>query len=234
MLRPARKPKPPPSEPDPTRALWIAAAALAVSAIVFLMALGSVTELGTTVRSDHSLFDFVITHRSAWITHIARFFTALGSGWVVAPVTTFAVIVLAFRGRLAIAGVLAASTIGTALSVSLVKALVDRSRPPIGDHLVNAIGAAFPSGHAAQSVACYAALAWVVTGLTRSRSIRAGAWSIAAVIALGVGWSRVYLGVHWPSDVVGGWSLAGAWLALLVLVHIVTTTGPVRTSDQHP
>jgi membrane-associated phospholipid phosphatase len=207
-----------------TRTAWIWAGVLVISAALFWKAWDAVTELGTTVRADRSLVDFVVDHRSAWLTDVARAWTLLGSAWVVAPVVTIAVVVLVTRHRLPAAVVVAASSVGSALAVTTVKASVARPRPPVGGHLVSALGTAFPSGHAAQSVACYSALTWAVTTQVASRSTRIMAWTGATLIALGVGWSRVYLGVHWPSDVLGGWTLAAGWLAALVLADLFRST----------
>ncbi len=192
-----------------------------VSAALFFKAWDAVSELGTTVRADRSLVDFILSHRTGWLTDLARGWTLLGSAWIVVPVVTVAAVALALRGRLPAAVVVVASSAGSAIAVAIVKTSVARPRPPITGRLVSATGAAFPSGHSAQSVACYAALAWAVTTRIEARSTRIIVWSGAVLIALGVGWSRVYLGVHWPSDVIGGWSLAAGWLATLVLATLV-------------
>ena len=93
---------------------------------------------------------------------------------------------------------------GLAAIIAITKLLVARSRPPIRLQLVSAHGAAFPSGHSAESIAFYGVLAWIVVQLAASRAVRASACAAAGVIALTVGFSRVYLGVHWTSDVVSG------------------------------
>lgn len=213
------------------RAAWIWAGVLVVSAVLFFKAWDAVSELGTTVRADRSLVDFIVSHRSGWLTGFARAWTLLGSAWIVAPVVTVAAVALALRRRLPAAIVVAASSAGCAIAVAIVKTSVARPRPSISGRLVSATGAAFPSGHSAQSVACYAALAWAVTTRIEARSTRILVWSGTVLVALGVGWSRIYLGVHWPSDVLGGWSLAAGWLATLVLVdlfHRARRDGEVR------
>jgi undecaprenyl-diphosphatase len=212
--------------------IW--AVVFVVSATLFLQALDAVSEAGTTVRADRSLFDVAVDHRSGWLTAVARGWTLLGSGWIVAPVVTAAAVALVARRRLPAAVVVAASSAGCAIAVAIVKASVSRPRPPVSGRLVDAAGAAFPSGHAAQSVACYTALAWAVTSEIGTRTIRIMVWSGAALIALGVGWSRVYLGVHWPSDVLGGWTLASAWLAVLVIAHFVGSWWSGRPAHRQP
>ncbi len=223
----------PEPDPRPTRwssgAAWIWVGVLASSALLFLQALDAVSERGTTVRADRSIVDFVAAHRIGWITGIARAWTLLGSAWIVAPVVAVAFGVLAARRRLPAAIVVVASSAGCALAVTFVKMAVARPRPPTNVRLVDAVGAAFPSGHAAQSVACYAALAWAVTAEVESRKVRITTWTGAVIVALGVGWSRVYLGVHWPSDVLGGWALAAGWLATLVLVDTLRRARRGRT-----
>jgi undecaprenyl-diphosphatase len=113
-----------------------------------------------------------------------------------------------------------ASTCGAALLVLSVKTLVGRPRPASIDRLVTVSGPAFPSGHAAQSIACYGAVAVVVVWLVRSPLLRAVVAVGAVALGLLVGASRAYLGVHWPSDVVAGWFLAIAWLSGLVVAFV--------------
>jgi membrane-associated phospholipid phosphatase len=99
-------------------------------------------------------------------------------------------------------------------------------------------GAAFPSGHATQSAAFYAMLAIVFgTGLSFRR--RAAVWSAAALVVLIVGASRIYLGAHWLTDVLAGYALGASWVAIVVAVLLITSSGtgrvrPVRERGQAP
>ncbi|MEV7180988.1 phosphatase PAP2 family protein [Kitasatospora sp. NPDC093679] len=114
-----------------------------------------------------------------------------------------------------------------------------RPRPPAADWATAAAGFAFPSGHAFTSAVSAGLLALAVIR-TRSASARITV-AIAAVFAAAVGLSRIYLGVHWPLDVLGGWLLAAGWLAAAsVVVPRISRTvpqqpnGPAARSDVHP
>ena len=106
---------------------------------------------------------------------------------------------------------------------TVIKILVERPRPDIAP-LVDVTGFSFPSGHATASAAVFAALAYV---LTRQTSWKAGVifWTIAAFAATLVGFSRVYLGVHWPTDVMGGLTLGGLWTVITATAVKVLTAG---------
>lgn len=119
------------------------------------------------------------------------------------------------RRRWGSLAVLVGSAAGSGLLSSFLKVAVHRSRPTPATTLVTAAGYAFPSGHATQSIATYAALATVASCTLQRRADRAVLWSGTWLVAVGIGISRVYLGVHWASDVVAGWVLAGAWLVVL-------------------
>jgi undecaprenyl-diphosphatase len=106
------------------------------------------------------------------------------------------------------------------LSGQLVRTAINRTiarpRPPDALHLVNASGYAFPSGHTATATMAYGLLAVLL-----AMSFPRGRWifaAIALVLAVGVGLSRVYLAVHWATDVAGGWLFAVAWLTLAGLI----------------
>jgi len=88
-------------------------------------------------------------------------------------------------------------------------------------------GAAFPSGHATQSAAFYAMLA-VVLGAGLSSRRRAILWSAAALVVVIVGASRIYLGAHWLTDVLGGYALGVSWVAIVVAVLLITSRGTGR------
>jgi undecaprenyl-diphosphatase len=147
----------------------------------------------------------------AWLPGAAVDITALGGGTVL----TIVVIVVAgllFVQRLWLTGLatLAASFTG-GLVVTFVKTQVDRARPDIVDHLVTVAHASFPSGHSANSAVVYLTLAGLAQQVTTNHAARRYVMVVAILLVGAIGCSRVYLGVHWPSDVLAGWSFGTLW-----------------------
>lgn len=146
-----------------------------------------------------------------WLQHVMIDMTALGSTSVLMMIVILAVsYLLAIRRRL-VALILVASVAGGALLNFFLKVSFARPRPDLVAHLVNETSMSFPSGHSANSATIYLTLAILLASTqTRSR-VR---WLIvicALLITMIVGLSRVYLGVHWPSDVVAGWAVGATW-----------------------
>ena len=102
---------------------------------------------------------------------------------------------------------------GTAIS-QLLKAAYARPRPDLVNHLVETFTASFPSGHATMATVVYLTLAALIVQFVKELSVRFFVLSAAILLALAVGASRVYLGVHWPSDVLAGWALGAAWASI--------------------
>lgn len=112
-------------------------------------------------------------------------------------------------------GLIGAATIGlAALGVELVKAVVARTRPDILEPIVVERGFSFPSGHATLSMVAYGVLAVLIGRSRLPGSVRAGVIIALGVLVLGIGVSRVYLGVHYPTDVLAGWT-AGLVIVLV-------------------
>lgn len=193
-------------------------------AAAFGVLAGLVTSTTAITRLDQRVLDFLVRHRSDGLTRLAKVVTNLGAGSVVTIVVVTVVAYELHRGDRRRAIFVAATPMLTAVSVAVAKHVVDRARPPVSVRLVGAFGAAFPSGHAAQSVACYSAVAVALVAGTSSPRRRIAVTFTAVMIAVSVGASRAYLGVHWLSDVIGGWMLAAAWLAALRLLLVPTTT----------
>lgn len=108
------------------------------------------------------------------------------------------------------------------LLVEALKGLFDRARPDVAGHQVAVHSMAFPSGHSANSMAVWLAIALLAT----SPRFRAPAVGVALAIALAVGICRMVLQVHWPSDVAGGWAFGAAWT--LLFVRLFGTAPPAR------
>ena len=117
--------------------------------------------------------------------------------------------------RRAEAGWLTASILGASAANALIKLFVDRPRPTVVDHLANVSNASFPSGHAMISTAILLTVGAMLAETQRTAAARTYLMAGAGVLSLLIGLSRIYLGVHWPTDVLAGWCFGAVW-ALLV------------------
>ena len=149
-----------------------------------------------------------------WLPSAVRDVTALGSSTVLTLLVLVTASFLALRRRFRSALlVLAATTLG-ALAVTLVKALIARSRPDLVERLMEEASHSFPSGHAANSAIVYLTLATLLFPVIRGWRMRGFVLAVAMLLVALIGVSRVYLGVHWPSDVLAGWAFGSCWALL--------------------
>ncbi|CAN5372471.1 hypothetical protein BH10PSE4_BH10PSE4_16740 [soil metagenome] len=137
--------------------------------------------------------------------------TALGSTPVLGLISLLAAILMILLRRWREALLIAAGIAGGVEIGQVLKHGFSRERPDVLYHAVEAHNSSFPSGHAMASTAVFLILAIVVARLTPDRTTRAVVLVAALACALLVGLSRIYLGVHWTSDVVAGWSVGAAW-----------------------
>ena len=165
-----------------------------------------------------------------WLPYVARDITALGSNAVLGLITTLAAGFIALNGRFRLALLLFFTvTIGFLIS-SVLKDSFGRARPDLVPWLVTPHGSSFPSGHAMESALTYLTLGTVLASTQRTRRMRIYSIVAAILLLLLVGVTRVYLGVHWASDVLGGW-IAGAWwteICWLAVLRPATSRLPVR------
>ncbi len=191
-----------------------------LGAVVLGLADGAIEGDGLAVI-DPLVWAWAIEHRTPALTTVAVTITEIGSTVSMAIVATVAVLVLWIRGRRGDAVLVAVVSAGAGLLVLVGKATVGRERPPEEFRLVTETNESFPSGHALASAAIIGVLLVVVVPLIRSRGWRAAAIIVGVLFVLAIGWSRVYLGVHWATDVIGGWVTGVAWLTLCVTVREV-------------
>lgn len=186
---------------SPLRSWWPIAALLAVFAA--MLALGG----------PGSAVDRALLYRAQIdpIVPAARLVTQLGDWWFLLVAGGFAAAGLAIHGQWRRAALLVVLLLSERSLVEASKFLFDRVRPDPAGHLVAVQSMAFPSGHAANAMTLGLGLALLVPRRARRAAVVA-----ALLYAVLVGLSRPILGVHWPSDVVGGWALGAAWTLLLV------------------
>jgi undecaprenyl-diphosphatase len=149
-----------------------------------------------------------------WLEEVVRDFTALGSGSVLVFLTLSVVgyLILLRRYTLALLVVVA---VGGGLLLSLpLKAALDRQRPDLVPALTEAHFASFPSGHSMAAAATYLTLGALIARVQPRRRLRIYFLALSVLVTLLVGVSRVYLGVHWPTDVVAGWTAGATWALL--------------------
>jgi undecaprenyl-diphosphatase len=149
---------------------------------------------------------------------MARDITALGSGTLVGMFSIALTLWLLLTRRPGAALFVAVAVLGGWLLNDLMKDLFARERPTIVPHLMNVSNASFPSGHAMTAAVLYPTMAELMGRLVRPRHARLYLMTLAIVIALFVGFTRIYLGVHYPSDVLGGLCAGFAWALLCGIV----------------
>ncbi len=198
--------------------LTTALAALAVGSYVCIAYGLVVSDAPGPTATDRATADFVDAIRAGWLTSIAKIVTFLGSTPAVVFLGAATAVWLAMRRAWAELAVLVVGIVAILLASQGIKELVDRPRPTGG--LVGAPGFSYPSGHAAHSVI------WAWVALTVSLRSRAGLPGGSAIVLVGlaiaaaIGLSRPYLGVHYLSDVLGGWALGVSIFALLAALAV--------------
>ena len=153
-----------------------------------------------------------------WVQHAARDITALGSAAVLGLLTAITGIYLALDGKRHMALFTCGSVAGGWMVSALLKDLFQRPRPDLVPYGVDFSSSSFPSGHSMMSAVTYLVLGALLARSQVRRSLKAYFLLVAVVLTLMVGISRVYLGVHWPSDVIAGWTAGAVWALLCWLV----------------
>jgi undecaprenyl-diphosphatase len=178
-------------------------------ALLFSIAAAALLLGGPQTRVDPGLLAAFV-HPA--LVPAARVFTHLGDGVTVIVASIAAAGCLLLGGHRRRAILLLAILASERLLVEAMKAGFDRARPDVAGRQVTVHNLAFPSGHSANAMAIWLAVALLATG----PKLRRPAVALALAVALVTGFCRLILQVHWPSDVVGGWAFGAAWTLLLV------------------
>lgn len=149
-----------------------------------------------------------------WLEEAARDITGLGGYTILTMLTAVTVIYLHMVGKRGAALLVIISIVGGTLLSDGLKLGFERPRPDLVPHGAQVYTASFPSGHAMLSAVTFLTLGALLARIQQRRRTSTFIMTIAIIMTLLVGTSRVYLGVHWPSDVLAGWSIGAAWAAL--------------------
>lgn len=194
-------------------ALTVGLAVVFALAVVFTQLLDSVLDGEGIAAVDRPALRWLAGHRDGWLTAVMRVITHAGDPAAVAVLAVLVCAGVAWwkRSWLPVTlGVLGAGGIG--LVVTAAKPVVGRSRPPLPLAAITQDGYSFPSGHAAGITVVVLLSAWILTRwVMRSWTVRVMVWTAAASLIGTVGFSRIYLGVHYLSDVAAGWVLGAVW-----------------------
>lgn len=197
---------------------------LAGGALLFAMLAGEVME-GDTHALDEAVLlalrqsgDLGQTIGPYWLSHAVQDITSLGGVTVLSLMTALATVYLLISRRFKIAIFTLGSILGGWMVSSALKVVIARPRPDIVPHLVDVRDLSFPSGHAMLSAVTYLTLGALLSRTQTTRATRLFMIGSALFLTLIIGLSRVFLGVHYPTDVLGGWCAGATWAVGCFLV----------------
>lgn len=192
--------------------LWLGAASLSFG--IFVKITSELLE--NEVRGlDSSILTAVAKMRSPWLTSVAMDLTALGSITLVVLISVVPLCILLSLGDRLAAWQLLSNSVGAGIWTVITKNVIERVRPECITPLVQVSGFSYPSGHSLASASLYLTIAILAVRHFPARKARVLLLGLAVTVISLVCVSRVYLGVHYPSDVVSGTSLGVAWALLL-------------------
>ena len=214
--------------------LLVAASTLVVCGYVLVKVIDEVVE-GQTDWVDHHIIEWIARHPGPdQFEEFMRDCTAFGGSYVLTLVTlAVGGFLLIRRERRALVFLLVAVGGAFALSLSM-KYFFDRPRPQILEHRSHTLTSSFPSGHSMLSAAVWLTLGVMLSRLEKSRYLKAYFILIAILISVLTGISRVYLGVHWPTDVLAGWMAGTVWaLACFFALRYFQNRGKIEPPTSH-
>jgi undecaprenyl-diphosphatase len=185
----------------------------AAAALVFFGWLTRVVLAGESMRFDTAVRNAIHGWASVPLTYAMRGITQLGQAPVLVVLGILVVWRLAAQKRRRAALIFVAACVGAEALSEILKLVFRRARPESFFGYAEPLTYSFPSGHSVMSACFFGVLAAILTTRMESRARKIAIWTGAALLAVAIGFSRVYLGVHYPSDVLAGYAAAAIWVA---------------------
>jgi membrane-associated phospholipid phosphatase len=192
---------------------------VAVGALLFFAWIAEEMLEGDTIQFDAQVRSAVHAHSTDQLTAVMKFLTDFGSSAVMIPLATLTLVLCYIKREFHILKMLGATFGGALLLEFLLKTAFHRTRPIPFFDLPTPASYSFPSGHALFSFCFFAGLAVIVSPRLTRLAAKIAVWIVAVLLILGIGFSRIYLGVHYPSDVLAGYSVGLVWVSALGFVH---------------
>ena len=243
----AHAPPPPPGTRLRRALLWLGRHELSLPMSLALVACGvwGFAELADEVlEGETHVFDTFVLYAlrtpghpddplgPLWFEEMVRDFTALGGIGVLSFLTLAAVGYLLLLRQYRAALLLSVATVGGGVLSTLLKFGFSRPRPALVAHQTYTLTSSFPSGHAMLSAVVYLTLGVLLARVQPNRLLKAYLLLLSALLTVIVGLSRIYLGVHWPTDVLAGWTIGAVWALFCWLVaHWLQRRGKIETED---
>ncbi len=193
--------------------LWIALITLALGTFVAVTH-ESVGE-GSAAAADRAILRWMAERRTPSLNGLMVGITTFGSRTFMTALIVATLVILIVRRDRREAIHLVVAALGVGALVWVTKGIVERARPTEVPHVVHVSGFSYPSGHSLATAALYITIAVIASSHLRTRATKAALVAGVALLVALVGLSRVYLGVHYPSDVLGGMSLGASWALML-------------------
>jgi undecaprenyl-diphosphatase len=198
--------------------------------IVFAWIYDAISESDGVAGLDRPILTYAMSLRSPWLDSGVHLYTDIGGTIIMPIIAVGTMVLLAVRRRSWTPVILiAAAGVGSLLMTVFGKLIFDRARPPLVDQVPPyELGASFPSGHTLNSIVIAGIIAYLL--VLRQKSVRGRILtiSVATLFTLTIGLSRVFLGAHWFTDVIGAWAIGGAWLAVVITAHRLYLTTRLR------
>jgi membrane-associated phospholipid phosphatase len=201
------------------RVLLVAGFLLALGALLFFAWIAEEMLEGDTARFDSAVTSAIHAYSSAPLTNVMKALTMLGSSLVMGPLAILTLTVCYIRREFHALKTLAATFVGALMLEFLLKQAFQRQRPVPFFDLPTPGSFSFPSGHALFSFCFFGGIAAVLSPRLARRGAKLALWIVAAVLIAGIGLSRIYLGVHYPSDVLAGYAVGVVWVATVKFVN---------------